>query len=462
MDTIKPFTPSDYKIATRSYIYNIASATNKIIKFDLYNIARYIILGTEEDAATLDGALIGLKYFNYYYRGCLKSKSILTKTKINNKKNKNVNMNTKNKDFKNQITFIYKYYGCRTVNIKLFNNGELQLSGVSSTYEANKTVNYLIKAISNTTYNVFATMLDIPENKYDFIYVADQTDPEMQSKKYKYYYYNYFQYFDNVIDGLKIHNNINYLAIKNFVIQYANKWIDETIIDKWLFILNNEYNMLNRKCLKMTDLGTNIKLINKLKKFILLLKFTIQKIQKIKENDAIQPINTSKSYLIENYELYINKYVLQFINACYYIGFSIKNNILYNIFKHIGIVAIYKPDDYPGLLLTYYWNQANTALPIHARGKCICSPICTNNNNKKNKCFKITIIIFQTGNIIITGAKDYNHTDECYQFINFICCKFYDKIKSICPDNTKPKHKYNPMAIYLEKKKIKSLPSITS
>ena len=68
---------------------------------------------------------------------------------------------------------------------------------------------------------------------------------------------------------------------------------------------------------------------------------------------------------------------------------------------------------YPGVNIKYYFNSIN-----NHNGVCKCINKC--NGKGKNCCKKITIAVFNSGKIIITGGQSYEHLNIAYDFINQI------------------------------------------
>ena len=114
------------------------------------------------------------------------------------------------------------------------------------------------------------------------------------------------------------------------------------------------------------------------------------------------------------------------------IKINIKNNKFYelkNILTQLKNTNI--PDIYftrlDILLINYENNKNNT-------GKCLClnndKKICRGKGegNGENNCKKMTISIFQSGNIIITGKCNLKQLYESYDFIINICNKHFDEI----------------------------------
>jgi TATA-box binding protein (TBP) (component of TFIID and TFIIIB) len=120
-------------------------------------------------------------------------------------------------------------------------------------------------------------------------------------------------------------------------------------------------------------------------------------------------------------------YNITLINTDYIVGFKIDRMKLYNLLvKNYKIYVSYDPAIYQGVKISYMWNEKN----IYKDGLCKCDEKCRLEKNlrKKNICKIVTIAIFQSGKIIITGASDIKQTNEAYNFINKI---LYDNYSSI-------------------------------
>ena len=51
-------------------------------------------------------------------------------------------------------------------------------------------------------------------------------------------------------------------------------------------------------------------------------------------------------------------------------------------------------------------------------GVCRCKENCLSLSKKKRECKKITILVFNSGKLIITGANDIKQSKLAYKFIN--------------------------------------------
>ena len=86
----------------------------------------------------------------------------------------------------------------------------------------------------------------------------------------------------------------------------------------------------------------------------------------------------------------------------------------------------YEPDIYPGVNAKYYWNTNNHK----SDGICRCTGLCDGKGNGEGdgNCKKVTIATFQSGNVIITGARKNIQTKSAYDYINNIFSKNIDDI----------------------------------
>jgi hypothetical protein len=95
----------------------------------------------------------------------------------------------------------------------------------------------------------------------------------------------------------------------------------------------------------------------------------------------------------------------------------------------MGLFNSYEPDDYPGVLTKYYYNDGtpnsskasakasttnapntnaptpNTSTGNKIQGICNC-PVHCSTKEKHSICTKITISVFRPGSVIITGARN--------------------------------------------------------
>lgn len=85
----------------------------------------------------------------------------------------------------------------------------------------------------------------------------------------------------------------------------------------------------------------------------------------------------------------------------------------------------YDPERYPGVNIRYWWNDDHDTTSSHSEstpGVCRCSVRCTGKGKGKGKgngfCKIITISVFQSGNVMITGANAFHQVEKAYTFVN--------------------------------------------
>jgi TATA-box binding protein (TBP) (component of TFIID and TFIIIB) len=83
-----------------------------------------------------------------------------------------------------------------------------------------------------------------------------------------------------------------------------------------------------------------------------------------------------------------------------------------------SIVSSFNPGCYPGVKIEYYWNQNKQ----HQNGLCECNEMCIGkHNNQAWKCKKITIAVFESGSIIVTGSVSFEQVKSARDYIcNFL------------------------------------------
>lgn len=135
--------------------------------------------------------------------------------------------------------------------------------------------------------------------------------------------------------------------------------------------------------------------------------------------------------LIESIK-YDNFYIA-LINSDYDAGFKIIREPLSDILNSKGIFTTYEPTIYPGVKSRVYINEINEEIDglchcIENGRKTVC-PQKGGNGNGVGECHSVTISIFQSGKIIITGGITVSQIDKCYKFINKILSDNFSKIR---------------------------------
>jgi hypothetical protein len=103
------------------------------------------------------------------------------------------------------------------------------------------------------------------------------------------------------------------------------------------------------------------------------------------------------------------------------------------------VIATYEPEIYPGVKICYSWNEDYQDRNQYREGRCYCTERCTGKGKKDSvargngNCKIITICVFQSGKIIITGGKSLKQTHDAYYFINRVLKNHYETIAFVEP-----------------------------
>ena len=115
----------------------------------------------------------------------------------------------------------------------------------------------------------------------------------------------------------------------------------------------------------------------------------------------------------------INRFAVQLINSDFSVGIPLKRDKLHEIItQRYGLLSLLESTIYQGVNTKYYYNNYNT--DESRMGQCICAGFCQGqgDGNGDGQCKRITISFFQTGNIIITGARNMEQINEAFRFVN--------------------------------------------
>ena len=111
------------------------------------------------------------------------------------------------------------------------------------------------------------------------------------------------------------------------------------------------------------------------------------------------------------------------INSDFDIKLKIQRDILHREIIDRGMYSSYEPCIYPGVNIKYYFNSNQ------CDGICKCTSMCTGKGDglSDGGCKKITIAVFKSGKIIITGARSREQLELSYYFIT----KFINGLKDV-------------------------------
>lgn len=125
----------------------------------------------------------------------------------------------------------------------------------------------------------------------------------------------------------------------------------------------------------------------------------------------------------------IHKEQIQLINTDFSVGAKLRRDVLHSILSETyRLNSSYESAIYQGVKTKYFYNAQR---PVEASpGLCPCPRLCkgTGDGDTIGNCKKITISPFQTGQVIITGARTMNQINEAYEFIKRVFAKHADTV----------------------------------
>ena len=132
--------------------------------------------------------------------------------------------------------------------------------------------------------------------------------------------------------------------------------------------------------------------------------------------------------VVENPETLFNTHFkIQLINSDFKTGLLINREKINKIIQNeYNLYSCFEHTIYPGVKVQYFWQHDRK----DRSGACECKYSCNGKGNGlgDGDCKKITIAIFQSGCIIITGAREMYQIDDAYKFICRIISTHYDEV----------------------------------
>ena len=456
----------------------------------------------------------------------------------------------KQKDKKNKKDNEHFYNSCsilikggpehKTVNIKLFNNGKISLTGAKEERDGYDACIFLLQELKKKD-NIFIhdksdidhvlekdeinNILKLIENNTtkilnDIKKTLNKSDLKINMKNIKSFIEkeDTFNEFETVLDRHKyecifksttcidkIKNLENsHLIFDEFETLFLNKNVHNNEYEEHIQIILEKYNLDE----KLDDIIYTIILEHDKNKYKLFneIKHKLKKLKIIQGLNLVQPYKNEYKYqvywnndqfddgwysekelkelgysrLIESHHKKIKDYQKNIDDASID-GFSVsminsdfKTNYRINLIKFLDILneseknifIKFNPERYRGLIIGYFWNKNKEIQD----GCCKCKNECFSKkkskklSNSDGVCKKITIAIFKTGSVIITGGNLIEQINDAYIFINDLFKKHYNQIIKLSihdfqneKEETDSDLKENTNLVKKNTKKVKSL-----
>jgi TATA-box binding protein (TBP) (component of TFIID and TFIIIB) len=369
--------PSDIKIATMTSISNLNT------NIDIKVLGKFI---------TLNDTIHEIRY----------------RTLIKNKSGVILN---KNPSFYNQVTVKISSGQGTFINMKIFSNGQIQMTGCK--HEDN--IQQAIQNITDIIYSI-NNLYSIKVYTENGLYIGDDDTV----------------YYRNKIIGFKLckneylFNNEKVVYDGKYFVSYSNiiKSKSKNVYNHSGDIIGTQYILFlnNNKIYKKNDIFIeNNSIFNSKKEHIGDIVTDVSDVSKIPlPLDGISCDIVFRFKVVDSYSISNNGFKIVNINSVYDCFSEINRENLLSILQSINIFAKFDPNSYPGVNIKFIYNN-------NKNGFCSCLNTCRWVNGKAagdNMCKKISIFVFQSGKVIITGANSREQINTSYDFINSIFEKY--------------------------------------
>jgi len=405
----------DFKVSTMTMSCRFPDC-----RLNLLTIGKYL---------DIDEDIIGLKYNNAF-------KGEYSTTIY--KKSKQKNIEKINKDlFYNQISMIVRLDD-RDINVKLFANGSLHLTGCKKEEDATNVALLIYRKLQEIRQKQHLVFLVKDNNgvyldKDDVIYSINTTNL-IGFKKDGRYIIDKKEYSVENIDGRSCFivvkeetrrmrsiysmdgEHVGYLQVEllkdNKKLYTKNGEIFYDKVNKLLFYNNTHIiGKLNYVFFKNEEhdyVGTNndcVELVYNVNPFI----------------QMPETMPCDKDLILANN---IFDASIHCINICFSLKYKINRQKLYERLMRDTYICKYRPESYSGIKLIFKIRDFKNAVN-ELDGRCTCSYKCI--------CTNVTFLIFQSGNVIASGFKSFDNISNILESFIAIC---YAHCPDICVEDT--------------------------
>lgn len=380
----------------------------------------------------LTDKIIGLKFnwMNKDFMNGIYCTTVYKKSK--NKKVSKINV----KSFYNQMSFIVKVSDDKQVNVKLFGNGKLQMTGCKGVSDAIFVTNVVQEYLNNMTQNKRIVSLSYDKNgvlvdENNVVYSSTETPivigwfdkdtGEYLIDKKKCLFdetLNLFVTTKTFHSRSRLIYDLSGKHVGDMSIELSrnkkklySKFTDIQIINDLVYVNNKIIIGKNNVTICDTAIRSNKDSLGQTK------EFEISESPYLDEHLNVVSCGLKTKYSLDSIDVYS-------IMANYSLGYQLNRQKLCDFLQNNGYLVKYNPETYSGLYVMFKYktfelnvldNENNLEIQQKQNGKCICSNKCT--------CDTISIIVFQSGNIIFSGAKNNSQLQSVFTyFTSLINC----------------------------------------
>lgn len=182
---------------------------------------------------------------------------------------------------------------------------------------------------------------------------------------------------------------------------------------------------------------TGIRSLDDGKHVVELLAQEVRRIAAYQEESGDDPkiVKTEDLNLIES-----KNFKCRMINCDFTAPFRIRRKDLHNmmIAPPYNNISSFQPGTYPGAKIHYFWNPKATGDIGVGHGRCECMQhgaenMCIGKGEGSGigDCKKVTIAVFESGKVLVTGATNIEQVNAAYGFICDILMKHVERLQKI-------------------------------
>lgn len=389
---------------------------------NLTNVGKYL---------QIDNEVVGIKYkfaelniFKGNYFTTLYKKS---KTKDSDK--------IKQTLFYNQVTIVFNNHG-NHVNVKLFGNGSLHLTGCKSIEEGEVVTISLyrkLKALADKKDFIFLTKDEnnVWVDKDKLVYSMQENEGTRHIIGYKKDTRTYIilkKEYDIDVKTRMFITKKTETGRKRYILNFDGESIGFSQIE----LLKNKNKFYKQNSNVLFDYCNEMIYYQSTKQQTTLIgriKYEIDepRLSKVVESDdCVEIVYSCNPFQIasdfeENTTVDVN---VNCMNIYFNINFKLNRQRFYECLIQEGYICKYNPESYSGikLILKLQIESQHLADTTAAGfGCCFCNNKCT--------CTNVTFMIFQSGNVIATGFKSNTQIKIATEHFFALCQKHYDTVK---------------------------------
>lgn len=142
---------------------------------------------------------------------------------------------------------------------------------------------------------------------------------------------------------------------------------------------------------------------------------------------------TSRDIVNEIAKLDGGEFKVRMINSNFSVPYLVRRKELHRLLisSEYDNNCNFQGTTYPGVKLYFYWNSQ------HAKqnGICKCEQPCfgKGTGHGDGQCKKVTVAVFESGNVLITGANHHQQIDDAYTFITTVLVTHVHLLRKVLP-----------------------------